>query len=358
MTGTLTTQALAEMLGGEVVGRQDLAVGDLAGIDDATPGSLTFIRSAPFAGKWAASEASAALVTRGIDVPGHDASERALIYVDDADRALVTLLGKLAALAAPPPPPRGVHESAVVDPSAEVDPTASIGPLCVVGAGASIGAETVLHSSVTVGREASIGSGCRLHPGVVIYHRCVIGDSCLLHANVSIGADGFGFIPHPGGQGVIKVPHLGNVVVGNGVEVGAGSCIDRGKFGATTIGDGVKIDNLVQIGHNVQVGPHAVLCGQTGIGGSCTIGAGAMLGGQAGVGDNRKIGAMARIGAQSGITKDIPEGLAVFGTPARPIFDSLRNTAASERLLKAVRKLKDRVGRLEADHAEAGRASR
>jgi UDP-3-O-[3-hydroxymyristoyl] glucosamine N-acyltransferase len=347
MVGSINTQTLAQMLDGEVVGRPDLVLTDLAGVDEANPGALTFIRSAEYAEKWATSRASAALVSRGIEVPGHDPESRALIVVDDADQALVTLLAELSRMASPPPPPPGVHATAVVDDSAEIDPTASVGPLCVVGANAKVGPGCVLLSGVTLGLGVSIGARSTLHPGVVIYHGCVVGDDCLLHANACIGADGFGFIPHPGGTGLVKVPHLSNVVLGNNVEIGAGSCVDRGKFSPTTIGDGAKLDNQVQVGHGTQVGPHAVLCGQVGIGGSCTIGPGAMMGGQAGTRDNVNVGAGAMVGGKAGVMKDIAPGQMVFGTPARPGFDSLRTVAATERLLRAVKSLKARVTALE-----------
>lgn len=352
MVGSITTQALAQMLGGEVVGRRDLVLDDLAAIDEAAPGAITFIRSARYAERWAASQASAALVSRGIEVPGHNPETRALIYVESADVALVTLLGELSRMAAPPPPPVGVHPSAVVDDSATIDPSASIGPLCVVGPEARIGPGCVLHSGVTIGRGAVIGTRTTLHPGVVVYHSCVVGDNCLLHANASIGADGFGFIPHPAGTGLVKIPHLGNVVIGDNVEIGAGSCVDRGKFGPTTIGDGAKLDNLVQIGHQSRIGPHALLCGQVGIGGSSSVGAGAVLGGQAGVRDNVSVGDGAMVGGQSGVMKNIPPGQTVYGMPARPGYDTLRTIAATERLLRAVKSLKKRVAALEA--AETG----
>ncbi|VAX38785.1 UDP-3-O-[3-hydroxymyristoyl] glucosamine N-acyltransferase, partial [hydrothermal vent metagenome] len=324
MIGSITTQVLAQMLGGQLVGKPDLVLSDLGGIDEAGPGALTFIRSADYAHKWAQSNASAALVTRGIDIPGHDPDTRALLFVDNADQALVTLLAELSTMAAPPPPPAGIHPTAVVDDSATIDPTASIGPLCVIGPKTKIGPDCVLLSGVTLSHGVTIGARCTLHPGVVIYHGCTIGDDCLLHAGVTIGADGFGFIPHPAGTGLVKVPHLSTVVLGNHVEIGAGSCIDRGKFTPTTIGDGVKMDNLVQIGHNTRVGPHAVLCGLVGIGGSCTIGAGAMLGGQAGTRDNVHIGKGAKVAGKAGVMKDIPPGQVVFGMPARPGFDALR----------------------------------
>lgn len=350
MIGSITTKILAQMLTGDLVGNPDLILTDLGTIDDAGPGALSFIRSAEYAAKWAASNASAALVTRGLDIPGHDPETRALIFVDNADAALVMLLGELSKMAAPPPPPAGVHPSAVVDDAATIDPTASIGPLCVIGPDATIGPKCVLLSGVTLGRGAMLGARCTLHPGVVIYHGCIIGDDCLIHANATIGADGFGFIPHPEGKGLIKVPHLGNVVLGNHVELGAGTCVDRGKFGPTSIGDGTKIDNLVQVAHNVKIGPHAILCGQVGIGGSSTIGAGAMLGGQVAVEDNLHIGAGAMVAGRSGVMKDIEPGQSVFGMPARPGFDALRTMAATDRLLRTVKSLKQRIASLEADN--------
>ncbi len=348
MIGSITTKILAQMLAGDLVGNPDLVLTDLGTIDDAAPGALTFIRSAEYATKWTKSKASAALVTRGLDIPGHDPDTRALIFVDNADAALVMLLGELSKMATPPPPPAGIHPSAVVDDSATIDPTASIGPLCVIGTDATIGPGCVLHASVTLGHSVTLSARCTLHPGVVVYHGCTLGDDCLIHANATIGADGFGFIPHPEGKGLIKVPHLGTVVIGNHVELGAGTCVDRGKFGPTTIGDGAKIDNLVQVAHNVTIGPHAILCGQVGIGGSSTIGAGAMLGGQVGVEDNMHIGAGAMVAGRSGVMKDIEPGQSVFGMPARPGFDALRTMAATDRLLRTVKSLKQRITALEA----------
>ena len=356
MFQSITTQSLAAMLGAELLGPPDIELSDLAGIDEAGPGAVTFIRSDTYARRWPKSEASAAIVTRGIEIPGHDPQTRALLVVENADRSLVALLTELSRIAAPSAPPQGVHPSAIIDESATVDPTAAIGPLCIVGPGAVIGANCVLHARVTIGANVTIGERTVMHPGVVVYHQCVIGTDCLFHAQVSIGADGFGFIPHPSGTGLVKVPHLGNVVIGDHVEVGAGSCIDRGKFASTTIGEGTKIDNLVQIGHNVQVGAHVVLCGQVGLGGSTVVGNGAMLGGQVGVQDNKRIGDGALIGGKSGVMQHIPPGESWFGTPARPANIAFRSHRIGDRVAKSVRDLKDRVAALEAQleaHSEA-----
>ena len=361
MFESITTQSLAEMLGAEMLGPADIKLTDLAGIDEAGPGSVTFIRSSAYAKRWAKSEASAAIATRSLDIPGHDPTARTLLLVDDADQSLVALLNQLAKIAAPPAPPRGIHPSAIIDPTATIDPTAAIGPLCIVGENAAIGADAVLYARVTIGRHTTIGPRTVMHPNVVVYHHCVIGSDCLFHAQVSIGADGFGFIPHPSGTGLIKVPHLGNVVIGDHVEVGAGACIDRGKFASTTIGHGTKIDNLVQIGHNVKVGAHAVLCGQVGLGGSTVVGNGAMLGGQVGVQDNKRIGDGALIGGKSGVMQHIPPGESWFGTPARPANIAFRSYRTNDRVAKTVRDLKERVEALEAQlaaRAEADRTTR
>ena len=351
MFQSITTRSLAAMLGADLVGPPDIELYDLSGIDEAGPGSVTFIRSDTYARRWAKSEASAAIVSRHIEVPGHDPATRALLMVDDADRSLVALLAELSRIAAPPAPPRGAHPTAIIDETATIDPTAAIGPLCIVGANAVIGPDAVLHARVTIGNDTTIGARTVIHPGVVVYHHCVIGNDCLFHAQVSIGADGFGFIPHPSGTGLVKVPHLGNVVIGDHVEVGAGSCIDRGKFASTTIGEGTKIDNLVQIGHNVRVGAHVVLCGQVGLGGSTVVGNGAMLGGQVGVQDNKRIGDGALIGGKSGVMQHIPSGESWFGYPARPANIAFRSHRIGDRVAKSVRELKERVAVLEAQLA-------
>jgi UDP-3-O-[3-hydroxymyristoyl] glucosamine N-acyltransferase len=348
MLGAITTNQLARLLDAELRGPGDIDLSDIAGIDDAGPGCLTFIRSAEYARRWSASRASAAIVTRTVVVPDHDASQRALLLVEDADRALVALLAELQRQARPPATEPGVHPDATIDPRAEIHPTASVGPRCVVGPGASVGPGAVLHANVTLGPDARIGARTVLHPGVVVYHACVVGEDCLIHAGVVIGADGFGFIPHPEGRGLVKVPHLSNAIIGDNVEIGANTCIDRGKFRPTTVGDGTKIDNLVQVGHNVTIGPHAIVCGQSGLGGSCSVGAGAVLGGQVGVRDNTRVGQGARVGGQSGVMRDIPDGQAVFGSPARPSAESFRVFRAPDRHAAEIKAMRKRIRQLEA----------
>lgn len=310
--------SLAALTKATLVGDGSVRIARLASFDTATSGSLTFVRSADFAGRWASCGASAALITpelaTRVEATGGVTSGRALLVVPDVDLAMIELLTVFAPAAVARQ--AGVHASAVVHPSARVAATAHVGPHCVIEEGAVIGERCVLHGQVTVGPGARIGDGTTLHSGVRVLDRCEIGRVCILHANVVIGADGFGYRPRPDGRGLLKVPHIGNVVIGDDVEIGAGTCIDRGKFGATTIGSGTKIDNLVQIGHNCVVGRSCVICGNTGLAGSVTVGDGVVLGGGVCVADNLSIGSGAKIAGMAGVMNDVPAGATYIGAPA------------------------------------------
>jgi UDP-3-O-[3-hydroxymyristoyl] glucosamine N-acyltransferase len=320
---TLTSGAMAARLGAPIQGPADLPITAIETIERASATHLTFIRSAKYAGAWATSKARVALVTDGVEVAGHDPQQRALIRVKNADVALNVALTILAPPTAARPP--GIHPSAVVHPEARVSASAHIGPLCIIEAGAAVEDHAVLVARVFLGMNARIGAGTALHPGVSVYERCIVGRQCILHAGVVIGADGFGYIPDPSGRGLLKVPHIGDVVIADGVEIGANSCIDRAKFGTTSIGMGTKIDNLVQLGHNVSIGRCAILCGQVGVGGSSVIGDGAILGGQVGIADHISVGPMAKIGAGSGVLDNVPAGSSFLGYPAIASRDQLRN---------------------------------
>jgi UDP-3-O-[3-hydroxymyristoyl] glucosamine N-acyltransferase len=333
---TYTSGAVAAALGGTLVGRADLALSSFDPLESAGAQSLSFIRGAKFASMWAASRAGAALVTRGVDVPGHDPAARALIFVDDADVAFVRLLE----LAAPKGParPAGVHPTAAVDPAARVAPSAHVGPGCTLLAGAVVGEHAVLVARVHVGMGSSVGERSVLQPGVTIYDRCSVGKRCLLHAHVVIGADGFGFLS--GSNGLLKVPHIGTVEIHDDVEIGATSCVDRGKTGATVVGAGTKIDNHVQIAHNVRIGRSCVIAAMTGIAGSVTMGDGVRVAGHCGIADNLNIGQGATIAAKSGVMKDVPAGQTWVGYPARPHGDQLRTWGAVAQLPSYMRHLK------------------
>lgn len=335
-----TAGSIAALIGGRLDGPTDLAVTGLAALDQALPGSLSFIRTGKFASEWARSKAGAALVTKGLEVPGHDPALRALIFVDNVDVSMARLL----AMFAPPvhQPPIGAHPTAIVDPAATIGKGVRIGPGCLVGPGTRIGDGCVLHASVTLGAEVVIGPGTIIFPQVTIYDRCSIGAQCILHGGVVIGADGFGYVPDPQGRGLIKLPHIGTVEIGHQVEIGANSCVDRGKFGPTIVGDGTKIDNLVQIGHNVRIGRACIVCGMTAIGGSATLEDGVVLAGQVGVQDGRRIGTRAVISAMSGVMSDVPPGETWFGSPAGPHKDQMRALVALRTLSTHLREFRRR----------------
>ncbi|MEK6701861.1 MAG: UDP-3-O-(3-hydroxymyristoyl)glucosamine N-acyltransferase [Planctomycetota bacterium] len=336
-TGPTTVGHLAAVVGGQVIGRDDLVVTGIETMDRAGPGHVTFIRSNTFGAEWAKGHAGAALVSHGVKVDGHDTKTRALIVVPDADMSLNLILEHFATRA--PARLAGRHPSATVDPSATIAASAWIGPNCVIGAGASVADGAVLTANVYLGRDTKVGSGTVLHPGVTLYDRTEIGRQCAVHAGSVLGSDGFGYRSDQQGGGLVKIPHIGNVVIHDDVEIGANSCVDRAKFGSTVIGSGTKIDNLVQIGHNCHVGRCCVLCGGVGIGGSCTLGDGVMMGGKSGLRDNINVGPGAKIGAASNVWYDVPAGETWLGSPARPLRENLRNESAFRTLSKTLRKL-------------------
>ncbi|MGB5833484.1 MAG: UDP-3-O-(3-hydroxymyristoyl)glucosamine N-acyltransferase [Thiohalocapsa sp.] len=242
----------------------------------------------------------------------------------------------------------GVHASAQVDPSARLGEGVSIGACAVVAANASIGDGCVIGAGVWIGATVTLGANCVIEANVMLHPGSSLGERCVIHSGAVIGGDGFGF--QWDGQRHRKVPQLGKVVVEDDVDIGCNSCIDRATLGETRIRRGVRIDNLVQIGHNTDIGEHVILVSQSGVAGSSTVGKGAMIAGQVAVSDHIKVGAGARIAGQSGVTKDVPAGAAVFGTPARPMKDTLRELAALSQLpdtLKEVRRQRRELADLE-----------
>ncbi len=327
----MSAAALAEFLKADLIGPGDVMITSLGTLEKGQEGSVTFMRSAKFYDAWTKSQASAVLVSRGLNPPAVP-GRKALLMVDDADLALNLVLE----LFAPPPATQapGVHPSSIVDPSATLGMGVSVGPRCDIRKGVSIGDGTVLVSGAYIGADVKIGRGCTIHPNVVVLDRSVIGDGCVLHPGVVIGADGFGFRPSPDGRGVVKIPHIGNVVLEPGCEIGANSCIDRAKFGSTVVGAGTKLDNLVQVAHGVQIGRACLFAAQCGIGGSTVIGDGVMMGGQVGVKDQLHVGHLARIAGGAGIMQDVPPKATLGGIPAREMKDWLRESIVLSRIAK------------------------
>ncbi|MDG2200928.1 MAG: UDP-3-O-(3-hydroxymyristoyl)glucosamine N-acyltransferase [Phycisphaerales bacterium] len=311
---TLTASALAELVGGELDGPADLVIRGVDTLQSAGREMVSFIISDAYADQWAGADAGVALVSCGIKVPGHDAGSRALVHVDDAELAMNTVLNFFA----PEPdwPEVGVHPTAMIDAAATIGGGVRIGASVIVGAGAVIGDGVVLAAGVQIGRGARIGDATIIGAQSVIGRECVLGMRCQLQPFVSIGADGFGYRPNADGSALEKVPQNGTVHIGDDVDLGAHTCVDRGKFGATSIGDGSKLDNMVQVAHNVRIGRNCVIAAQAGMAGSVQVGDWAQIGAQAGIADHLRIGEGARVGAKTGVMRDVEAGTSVLGTPA------------------------------------------
>lgn len=333
-----TLAELASAVGATVDGDDSVVVRDVAPIQSAGPDDLSFVSNTRYE-KYVATTRAGALVLRPdlpcdrIPVIRHSnpylifARLLDIIFPDDA---MIT---------------DGVHSSAIIEAGAEVAPDTRIGPGCHVESGARVGAGCQLLSGVFVGRDTQIGQNCLLYPGVKIMRGCRIGDRVILHPGVVIGSDGFGFAESD--KGMVKIKQVGWVEIENDVEIGANTVVDRGAIGPTRIGARTKIDNLVQIAHNVEVGSDCVIVSQVGISGSTKLGRGVVLAGQVGVVGHIEIGDGVRVGAQSGVPNSIPAGKTVFGYPARDLMLSKRIEASITRLpdlFKRVRRMEKQLG--------------
>lgn len=324
-------------------GADQQAITGLATLDEAGPDQLSFVGSDQYVPLLQTTSAAAAIVQRRIKVPGQ--WEGRVLRVDDADLATARVL-ELFAPPVPAPAP-GIDPTALIAPGATLGPGVAIGPYVVVGQRSTIGRGTVLHAGVFVGDDVALGDECRLYPHVVIRERITIANRVVIHAGSVLGTDGFGY--RWDGRRHAKIPQIGTVVVEDDVEIGSCVCIDRAKFGTTRVGRGTKIDNLVQVGHNVQIGPHCIIVGQAGLAGSSRLGAGVVLGGQTAVRDHIRIGDGAMAAACSAIAEDVEPKSIVSGTPALPHRQSLREQAALRRLpdlVVQVRKLQEELDEL------------
>jgi UDP-3-O-[3-hydroxymyristoyl] glucosamine N-acyltransferase len=338
---------LAELVGGRVEGDPDRVVEAIRTLEAAGPHDLSFLKDPRYRGQAAASGAGALLVGPALvdAVPGRD-----LLVAADPDYALARLVAVLH------PPVRrepGVHPTAVLEPGCAVDPTAHVGPYVVIGEGSRIGAGAAVHAFVSVGRGCAVGEGVVLHPHAVLYDGTEVGPGSVVHAGVVLGADGFGYATHGGAHH--KVPQVGRVVVEGDVEIGANSAIDRATLGETRIGAGTKIDNLVQVGHNVRVGRHCILCGQTGIAGSTRLGDGVVLAGQVGISGHIELGDRVQVAAKSAVYSSVAAGTVVGGIPAVEVRKWRRQTVLQSRLeemSRRLRALEKRLGALPATNAE------
>ncbi len=336
-----TLDEIAALVGGVVIGDAQAIITGVAGVEEAEAGDLVFAESSAFLTKALGSAAGAVLASERPDSP----SAKPVIQVDTPRLAFVRFLEALAPV---PQLPEGVHPTAQIGSGVSLGADVRIGAHVTLGDAVTLGEGVQLFPGVYIGDGAVVGARTVLHPNVVVYSDVRIGQRCLIHAGTVLGSDGFGFLPV--GGSLRKVPHLGSVEIGDDVEIGANTCIDRAKTGTTSIGSGTKIDNLVHIAHNVRVGPSCVLAGQVGIAGSSTLGAGVMLGGQVGVKDHVHLHDRVQVGAQSGLMRDATEGEIVFGSPAVPMRQKLKELAAASKLpdtLKQVSAMEKRIAALE-----------
>ncbi len=326
---------IARKVGAVVEGDGSVLIHGVAGVRYAMPGEISFVALAKYANDAATTKASALVVAKDWSKP----LAVPILRVDHPDAAFA----EIAMMFAPPviTPKPGIHPTAVIADDAKIGRDASIGAHCVIEPGAVIGDRATLYAGVYIGHGVQIGNDCKLYPHVSIREHCRLGDRVTLHNGTVVGSDGFGYSVDA--QGVRhKVPQLGVVVIGNDVEVGANCTIDRARFGNTRIGNGVKIDNLVQIAHNVIIGDHAVIVAQVGIAGSSMIGSKVVIGGQAGVSGHVIVGEGAMVGGQAGVTKNVPPGTYVVNFPAVP----QREFAAAHANVARLPELKARVEEL------------
>jgi UDP-3-O-[3-hydroxymyristoyl] glucosamine N-acyltransferase len=344
-----TIAELARHVGGEVQGDGTLRVEGIAPLEDAGPTDISFFANKKYRRAFEDSRAGAVVVERDADVP----PGRTVLRASGAYLAFA----KISTLFHPPREALPeVSPLAAVHPDASVHPSAQVMPLASVAANARVGARTILFPGAQVGEGARVGEDCLVYHNVVIRERCVVGNRVILQPGCVVGSDGFGFALDMEGEGKgprhFKVPQVGIAVIEDDVEIGANSCVDRATLGVTRIGRGAKIDNLVQIAHNVEVGPLSILAAQVGIAGSTKLGMGVVAWGQAGIVGHITIGDRATINAQSGVGHDLEPGARVAGSPATPDVAWARNSAAFNRLTemrRELRELRAEVARLRGD---------
>lgn len=333
-----TAATIAGFLKGEIEGDPETTVNTIARIEEGLPGALSFLANPKYEHFIYSTRSSVVLVNRTFKASG--TIEATLIRVDNAYEAFASLL-KLVDQARPRK--KGIHPTAVIETSARIGSDVYIGAYSYIGENCIIGSNCSVYPHVYIGDNSRIGDNCTINPGVTVYHECIIGEGCTIHAGSVIGSDGFGFAPQSETE-FMKIPQLGNVVIEDHVEIGANVAIDRATMGSTVIRKGVKLDNLIQIGHNVEIGENTVMAGQTGIAGSTKVGRNCMFGGQVGIAGHLKIADGTMIGAKAGVAGNVKnENSVLLGIPAIDHKDFLRSSVIYRKLPD----LKTRVDSLE-----------
>ena len=336
---TLTASAIAEMVQGKVVGDAGKVINGVSGVLDASADQLSFVGSKKYQHQLETTKAGIVMVNK--DLENAPLNGRTFIVCENVDLAFARVLEFFAPEPVVYEP--GIHPKASVDSSAKIGKNVHIGACAVVDRDAEIGDNTVILPGAYIGVAAKVGRDCYIAPNAVIMFRCTVGDKAIIHSGVVIGADGFGFVPGP--RGLVKVPQTGIVEIGNDVEIGANTTIDRARFGKTRIKDNVKIDDQVMIAHNVEIGESSILVAQCGIAGSVEIGRGVILAGKCGINGHISIGDGSQVAGTSSVVKSLPPGSIVVGTPA----ESQREFMARVMLPKKVEKLQAKIEALTAE---------
>lgn len=320
-----SAKQIATFIQGEIIGDENATVHTFAKIEEGIPGAISFLSNPKYTPYIYDTQSTIVLVNK--DFTPEQEVKATLIKVDNAYESLAKLL-KLYEMSKPKR--TGIHSLAFVAETAKIGKDVYIAPFACIGDHAEIGDNTVIHPHATVGGGAKVGSNCIIYSGATVYHDCRIGNNCILHSGCVIGADGFGFAPTP--QGYEKIPQIGIVILEDNVEVGANTCIDRATMGATVIHSGVKLDNLIQIAHNDEIGSHTVMAAQVGIAGSTKVGEWCMFGGQVGIAGHSKIGDKVNLGAQSGVPGNIKSGSQLIGTPPMELKQYFKASIAQKSL--------------------------
>ena len=339
-----TAEMIAGFLNGEIVGDKNAAVSTVSSIDGGQPGSLAYLTNPKYEQYIYTTKATIVLVDKSFEPK--ESVETTLIKVENVGECVLALLEMYNASR---PRKKGISKLASINEEAELGEECYVGDFTVIERGAKIGANCQIYPQCYIGDNVVIGEGTKIYPGVKIYEGTVVGRNCILHAGVVLGADGFGFAPREDGT-FAKIPQLGNVIIEDDVELGANTCIDRAKTDSTIIRRGVKLDNLIQIGHNVEVGHDTVMSAQVGIAGTTKVGSNCFIAGQVGIADHVTIGNRVQIGSKSGIDKNVPDGEIRFGYPALPGLQYHRSFAVFRQLpdLSAkVRELEKRLAKVE-----------
>lgn len=318
------------LLNGKLIGNTTELITGPEELQKAQINHITIIGSIKYASRWKDSKASAAVVDENLEV--ETGENRALIKVENVDLAMAKILEAFQ-----PDSPvfeNEVHATAVIHETAKIGKNCKIGANCYIGKNVVIADGVILYPNVTILDDTSIGKSSVIWSGTVIRERCEIGEGCIFHSNVSIGADGFGYRPSEDGSWLVKIPQIGTVVIGNYVEIGANSCVDRGKFSATIIGENCKIDNQVQIAHNCIMGRSCIMAGHSGLAGSVTLGDGVIIGGSASIKDHTTLHSGVTVGAGSGVVGDVAAGKTVLGYPAQESRDMLKQWVMMRKLAK------------------------